>query len=153
MKKLFTVTSVLMVLGSNGFALQAQRGESPKAATTTGSAATVGQGTTVHLEGCVFPKRALAEKRPVTVSEGKTEDYILSETRIVAVAEGTVVAPNTVFALQLTDAERLRQLAAHWVGVTGRIDSKADMPVLQVVSIRETTGGFCPAVPTPAPSK
>jgi hypothetical protein len=151
MRKVLTVTSVLAVMLAAGRDLQGQRGETPKPPTATAATTTAGaaQGTTVHLEGCVFPKRALTEKQPVTVPEGKVEDYVLSETTVVAVAEGTTVAPGTVLALQQADAALLRQLTGHWVGVTGRTESKPDMAVLQVVSIRETTGGFCPTVPTP----
>ena len=146
MKQILLVAGALAVMSGSGTILQAQRGETPKPSTAT---ATV-QGT-AHLEGCVFPKRALTEKQPVTVPEGKVEDYVLSDTKVVALAEGTVVAPGTIFALQQADAARLRQFIGQWVGVTGRIESKPDMPVLQVISIRDTTGSFCPAVPTPKP--
>ena len=103
--------------------------------------------TAVHLEGCVFPKQALSSPKPVVIPFGTTQDYVLTDTKVIAVASGVDVADGQTFKLDQVPQDRLRGLAGRRVGVTGRTGGSGELPPLEVTSIREITG-TCPVVPT-----
>jgi hypothetical protein len=104
----------------------------------------------VHLEGCVFPKRALTSKQKVTPAADSAEDFVLSDIHVIALAPGTEVAEKSVFKLDQVEQPQLHHLNGLRAGVTGRIEAGADLRTLHVTSIRETVGS-CPVVPTPQP--
>jgi hypothetical protein len=149
----FAVT--IAVLIAFGARLEAQQRETanPSAPATTTSTLATSSATgpvTVHLEGCVFPKRALTTKEKVTLAADSVEDFVLSDVHVVSVAPGTAVIDKSVFKLDQVDQALLHQLNGLRVGVTGRVDSGQDLRTLRVRSIRETTGD-CPTAPTPQP--
>lgn len=102
----------------------------------------------LHIEGCVFPKRALTSAQPVTVYAGSSEEYVVTDTKVISASPG--VNGDRNFIVQDVPQERLRQLIGQRVGVTGRVQEKSDVPQLQVISMIETVGS-CPRIPTPRP--
>jgi hypothetical protein len=90
----------------------------------------------------------MSSSKPVVVPYGSVEDYVLTDIKPVAIANGVGDPTGRVFSLQQVDQDRLRQLNGKRVGVTGRIEDKPDLPKLDAVSIVEITGS-CPATPTP----
>lgn len=145
LKKTSTIVSTCVLSFGIPLAAAAQpsRTAKPQDKTATHSAAPA---TTVHLEGCVFPMRAMAATRRV-VPLLTPEDYVLTNTKVIAAAAGVEVPPDRIFKLEEVAQERLRELNGERVGVTGRIEEKPDMPQLQVTSIRMITGE-CPVVPS-----
>ena len=103
----------------------------------------------LNIEGCVFPKRALASKEPVAALPTGTEDYVLTDTTVISSSPGLEKVGGRVFKLDGVGADRLRDLTGKRAGVNGRADLKPDPPALQVISILETVG-LCPPVPTTA---
>ena len=101
----------------------------------------------VHLEGCVFPKRALSSPKPVVIPFGTVQDYVLSDIKVIAVASGVNVADGQIFKIDQVPQDRLRELAGRRVGVTGRTGGSGELSPLEVTSIREIMG-TCPVVPT-----
>ena len=150
------IVGTVVVLSALNVVVEAQQREiaKPQApATTTATPKSSGetsQSTNANLEGCVFPKRALTEKRQVTLAADSVEDFVLTNTHVIAVPAGTQVAENSVFKLDQVEQPRLRQLIGLGVRVNGKIEKGPDLRVLRVTSIIETVGS-CPAVPTPQP--
>ena len=103
----------------------------------------------VHVQGCVFPKRALTSPTPVIVPAGAVEDYVLTDLSVISASEGLTVPKDTVFQLDQVDQNQLRQYIGKSVGVVGRVDDKPGASQLHVISIRETMGTACPVVPAP----
>jgi hypothetical protein len=102
----------------------------------------------VHLEGCVFPKRALSSPTPVMVAPNSTEDFVVTDTKVISVSPGLGDLDGHVFTLNDVDRDRLRELNGKRVGVSARLADAPDMAGLDVISIHESVGG-CPPVPTP----
>ncbi|HKT79434.1 MAG TPA: hypothetical protein VJP86_04400 [Vicinamibacterales bacterium] len=116
--------------------------------TQTSSAAAATDNNKLNIEGCVFPKRALNAKEPVAASSSGTEDYILSDTKIVSASPGLENLDGRVFKLDDVAQDRLRDFTGKRVGVNGRVDTKPEPAVLRALSVWETVGS-CPKVPTP----
>lgn len=108
---------------------------------------TVRSTTAVHLEGCVFAKQALSSPKPVAIPFGTTQDYVLTDVKVIAVASGVAVADGQIFKIAQVPQDRLRELAGQRVGVTGRTGGSGELSPLEVTSIREIAG-TCPVVPT-----
>jgi hypothetical protein len=102
------------------------------------------QATMVHVEGCVFPQRALTASKAVLMPAGSTDAYFLTNINVIA-APGDGIDDKSVFKLDRVAQERLRALIGKRVGVTGRIERSAD-PLFRVTSIREIVG-ICPVTP------
>ena len=105
----------------------------------------------VHLEGCVFPKRALQTTAPIIVPQGSNEDYILSDPKVISASPGVTVPDGKIFKLDRVASETLRALIGQRVGVTARVDEKPGLSELQVIGIREISGG-CPVAPRALPA-
>jgi hypothetical protein len=134
-----------------GVRVDAQRGAPPGGQEGTAAAATAANDKKVNLEGCVFPKRALSSKEPVTVpagSPGNAEDYVVTDTRVISASTGLPALESRVFTVKGVDPEKLRDLIGKRAQVSARVDDKPSMPELQVISLVETVGS-CPAVPSP----
>jgi hypothetical protein len=98
-------------------------------------------GPSLHLEGCVFPERALSATGSIVVPAGRAEDYVLTETKVLAGSDGAT--EGGIFRLEQVPQDRLRALIGKRVGVTGRIEDESTPPVFRVTSIREIVG-TCP---------
>ena len=139
------ISCAAAVLLSVGLGAKAQQNpaEEPQKTTQVSTA-----GTIVHLEGCVFPKRAMSTMKPVIAPVG-SEDYVLTHTKVVAGTGGAATeSDGSAFKLEQVSQERLRALIGKRVGVTGRIGDEPELPEFQVISIREISGS-CPSTPVP----
>lgn len=119
------------------------------AALLTTAASIQAQSTTtmVHFEGCVFPEAALTSATPVVVPSGSTQPYLLTNVKVVSGSVTDEQASKTIYTLVKADREELRVLYGKRVGVTGRLEGGGARPNLEVVGIREISGG-CPTLPT-----
>jgi hypothetical protein len=93
----------------------------------------------------------MSATHPVVVPAGVAEDYFLTNTRVIAASADAGDYGDRTFQVGQVAQERLRALTGKRVGVTGHVSGKPDLLQLQVVSIREISGG-CPALPTPPQS-
>jgi hypothetical protein len=131
-----------------GFRAEAQRGAPPAGQEGTAPATAVSE-KKVNLEGCVFPKRALSSTERVTVPDGSVEDYVVTNTHVIAVSPGLPELEGRVFKVNGVEQAELRELIGKRAGVSAHVDDKPSMPELAVISMRETVGP-CPVVPTPS---
>jgi len=130
-----------------GFSADAQRGAAPAGQESTAPANTVNE-KKVNLEGCVFPKRALTSKEPVTAPAGSVEEYVVTDTHVIAFSPGLPALEGRVFKVNGGEQAELRALIGKRVLVSARVDDKPSMPELQLISMVENVGS-CPVVPTP----
>lgn len=98
----------------------------------------------VHLEGCVFTESSLTGTVPDTISAGSVLAYVLTQVKVISGAVPADVAAKTTYSLKDVDQDRMRSLYRKRVGVTGRTGTGSDRPDLDVVSIREISGGCSP---------
>jgi hypothetical protein len=110
---------------------------------TTPAAPAATSGTMVHLEACLYPKRAISASVPLIVPVGAVEDFVVTDIELISGSSG---ATDAVFKVEQVAANRLRGLSGKRVGVTGRIEVQSGLPLLKVTSIREIVGS-CPALP------
>ena len=130
-----------------GFRADAQRGAQPAGQEGAASSTPVNE-KKVSLEGCVFPKRALSSKEPVTVPAGSVEEYVVTNANVIAVTPGLAALEGRVLKVNGVEQAELRALVGKRALVSARVDDKPSMPDLQVISIVESVGS-CPVVPTP----
>lgn len=142
LKRLLVTTAVAVFLGF-GLAAEAQQSAIPESQATEPRETTAGS--KIHLEGCLYPERALSAAKPVIVPAGSVEPYVLTDTKHISGEPRSDEA--RVFALHEVAPDRLRALNGKRVGVTGRVAEQTGMPALHVISLREIVGA-CPAVPT-----
>ena len=102
--------------------------------------------TSVHVEGCVFTQQELTATSPAVIPVGSTQTYILTDLRVIAGALSADDAAKTNYTLTKGDQEQLRSFHGKRVGVVGRTGPGTPRPTLEVVSIRDISGG-CPALP------
>ena len=102
--------------------------------------------TSVHVEGCVFTQEELTAKMPAVVPVGSTQTYILTDLTVIAGALSADDAAKTIYTLTKGDQEELRSFHGKRVGVVGRTGPGTPRPTLEVVSIRDISGG-CPTLP------
>jgi len=145
LNRLLIATATIVASISVGFAgtpqgTARQEGQSAQASQASSS------DRKLHVEACLFPKRALSSTQPVTVLPGSNEDYVVTDTKVISASPG--VNGDRQFLLKDVTQDELRQLAGKRVGVSARVEEKPDLPELRVISIRETSGS-CPLVPTP----
>jgi len=134
-----------------GVRVDAQRGAPPGGQESTAAPPNAANDKKVNLDGCVFPKRALSSKEPVTVpagSAGTVDDYVVTETHVISASTGLPALEGRVFTVKGVEPEKLRDLIGKRAQVSARVDDKPSMPELQVISVIETVGS-CPAVPSP----
>ncbi len=142
---LAVATAAVVSLGVGLLADGPQNQSSGSAAPAT--AASSSSKTNLYLEGCVFPKMALSGTMPSIVPVGTVEDYVLSDTKVLSAADGVDTSGVTLLQLAQVSQPRLRALIGKRVGVTGHVEAKPDLPVMDVTSIRPISGE-CPARPT-----
>lgn len=104
-------------------------------------------GAMVHFAGCLFTEPELTATMPVVVAEGSTHDWVLTHVKEIAGSVPEAEAAKTIYTLTKADQAQLRALHGKSVGVTGRIGAGPKRPHLEVVSIREISGG-CPVLPS-----
>ena len=100
----------------------------------------------VHLEGCLFTEAGLTATAPVIIPAGSTQTYILTNAKVIAGSVSEDEVAKTTYALSYADQEELRSFHGKRVGVVGRAAASPERPKLDVVSIREISGG-CPTLP------
>lgn len=102
--------------------------------------------TTVHLEGCLFTEAGLSAAAPVIIPAGSTQTYILTNGKVIAGSVSEDEVARTTYQLSYGNQAELRSFHGRRVGVVGRVASSPKGKRLEVVSIREISGG-CPAIP------
>jgi hypothetical protein len=110
------------------------------------SAASAQRNTMLHLEGCLFTETALTSTTPIVVPAGSTQSYVLTQTKKISGAVSDEEVAKTTYGLDKADQEQLRLLYGKRVGVTGHVRPDPKRPKIDVVSIREISGG-CPVLP------
>jgi hypothetical protein len=111
------------------------------------AAASAQANTMIHLEGCVFTETALTATTPVVIPAGTTQAYVLTHTKKISGSQPDDEVAKTIYALDKIDQDQLRALYGKRVGVTGRVKTAPKRPQIEVVSIREISGG-CPVLPS-----
>jgi hypothetical protein len=101
----------------------------------------------VHFEGCVFTEAALTSTTPIVIPVGSTQSYVLTNIKSIAGSVPADEAAKNTYALTKIDQEEGRSLYGKRVGVVGKVSPAAKRPNLEVVSIREISGG-CPTMPS-----
>jgi hypothetical protein len=101
----------------------------------------------VHFEGCVFTETALTSTTAVVIPVGSTQSYILTNIKVIAGTVSADEAAKNIYAMTKVDQEELRSLYGKRVGVVGKVSPSPKRPNLEVVSIREISGG-CPTLPS-----
>jgi hypothetical protein len=139
LKKTLIVSAAVLCLGASLASQTPSNAAQESRATTTASTS----GPNLHLEGCVFPERALTSATPVPVPAGSVDRYVLTNTKIIAGSDAT---EGSMFKLDEVAQDRLRDLSGKRVGVTGRSEGASDGAALRVTSIREIVG-TCPPTP------
>ena len=132
--------AVAVLLGGAPW-LQAQ---APAQESSSSSAAT--PNTSVHLEGCLFTEAGLSATAPVIIPAGSTQTYILTNGKVIAGSVSDDEVAETNYHLSSANQEELRSFHGRRVGVVGRVAGTPKGKSLEVVSIREISGG-CPAMP------
>ncbi|MFN7917896.1 MAG: hypothetical protein U0Q55_21290 [Vicinamibacterales bacterium] len=102
--------------------------------------------TMVHFEGCLFTETALTSPTPVVVPMGSAQTWVLTHVKPISGDVKEDDASKTTYGVAQAEQEQLRLLNGKRVGVTGRITQGDARPMLNVVSLREITGG-CPVLP------
>jgi hypothetical protein len=100
----------------------------------------------VHFEGCLFTESALTAKMPIVVPVGTTEGWVLTHVKALAGEIKDDEASRTTYTLGKMPPELGRQFYGKRVGVTGRVSGGTPRPTLNIVDVREISGG-CPVLP------
>ena len=140
----FTAATVLAA-SSHLHAGALPRSTNPPAPQASGQAAT--QPTMVHFEGCLFTEPALTATTPIVVPAGTTQKWVLTNVKVIAGAINDDEAAKTTYGLNKVDGEQARSFYGKRVGVTGRVSPATPRPTLEVVDLREISGG-CPMLPS-----
>jgi hypothetical protein len=114
------------------------------------TAAQPSSGNMVHFEGCVFTETALTSTTPVVVPAGNTQSYVLTNIKVIAGSVSADEGAKNTYAMTKADQDQLRSLYGKRVGVVGKVSPSPKRPNLEVVSIREISGG-CPTLPSVTP--
>lgn len=101
----------------------------------------------VHFEGCLFTEPALTAKTPIVVPAGVPQKWVLTSVKVIAGDIKDEEATQTTYALTKVNDERARPFYGKRVGVTGRVSAGSPRPNLDVVDLREISGG-CPVLPS-----
>jgi hypothetical protein len=101
----------------------------------------------IHLEGCVFTETALTATMPIVIPANGSQSYILTHTKLIAGSMSAEEVAKTTYALDKVDQEQLRSVYGKRVGVTGRVRTAPTRPKIEIVSVREISGG-CPVLPS-----
>lgn len=140
MTRTLVASAVAVVLGS-GLAVQARASAQQPAPSTPPA------GTMVHFEGCLFTETALTANPPILTAPIGNQTYVLTAAKLIAGAIPEDEVAKTVYALDKVEQGDLRALYGKRVGVTGRVTQTPTRPRIDVVDLREISGG-CPAIPS-----
>jgi hypothetical protein len=141
MLKKFIILSAVAVL------LAAAPGLHAGAASQQPGAASQPSSNMVHFEGCVFTEAALTSTTPIVIPVGTTQSYVLTNIKAIAGSVSADEAAKNTYALTKADQEQMRSLYGKRVGVVGKVTPAPKRPNLEIVSIREISGG-CPTMPS-----
>ena len=100
--------------------------------------------TMVHFEGCLYTEQAVASKQAVMPTG--TQTYVLINAKLIAGAVSEEEVAKTSYTVDKAEPELLRSLFGKRVGVTGRISKTDSRTRIEVVDLREISGG-CPTIP------
>lgn len=141
-RSLISGAAALLLAAASSTFTQAQESGLPRS-----SRADTQPSTMVHVEGCVFTESALTATMPVVVAMGSEQTWVLTHVKPISGDLKDDEASKTIYGVAQAEQEQLRLLNGKRVGVTGRITSGTARPMLNVVSIREISGG-CPVLPS-----
>lgn len=102
----------------------------------------------VHFEGCVFTEAALTATKPIVVTAGTHQAFVLTNVKVIAGSVPDAEASRHVYALDGTEQEALLRMNGKRVGVVGRVVNATPRPKLEIISVRDISGG-CPTLPGP----
>lgn len=139
MLKRFVLSCLTVPLLMAGIAAQAPTTPPP----TTPSAT---DRPSVHVEGCLFTEQELTAPAPLVVTSETAYAWILTNVKPIAGPLTEDDAAKTIYAIGKLDQAQLRSFHSKRVGVVGRVGPGSPRPTLDVVSIREISGG-CPTLP------
>jgi hypothetical protein len=128
--------------------------------------------TNITLVGCLYREQAVPGRTPnVAEKAGVLEDYILAGASMPAdAAKNTTLATGNMYKVENIPDEKLKTLVGKRVEVMGKIDPEGggalgrptsgptpdknpaspdtiNLPEFEATSIKEATGGTCPATP------
>ncbi len=116
------------------------------AAQATKPAASATASASVHFEGCLFTEPALTATMPVMVPAGVPQTWVLTGVKVIAGQLKDADVAKQVYVLNKVDQTQAQAFNGKRVGVVGRVGAGATHPTLEVISIREISGG-CPVLP------
>jgi hypothetical protein len=140
LKKSLAPFAVVVLLGTGSWVQARAFNQESSASTAQSSTANI------HVEGCLFTEAGLASGTPVIIPAGSTQSYVLTNTKLIAGSISEEEAAKTIYVLSQGNQDELRSFHTKRVGVVGRAGSGSDRPRLDIVSIREISGG-CPTLP------
>lgn len=141
----FTAAAVLAASSHLNAGPLLTSGPNPPAPQAAAQPAT--QPTMVHFEGCLFTESSLTATMPIVVPAGTTQKWVLTHVKVISGAIGDDEASRTTYALNKMEPELGRSFYGKRVGVTGRVSPATPRPTLEVVDLREISGG-CPVLPS-----
>ncbi len=103
--------------------------------------------TTVHFEGCLFTEPSLTATTPIVVPAGVPQTWVLTGVKVIAGAMSDADVAKRTFTLAKVDDPLVHTFYGKRVGVVGRVGAPTEHPTLEVISIREISGG-CPVLPS-----
>lgn len=146
LKRSFIPYAVVAMLGAGAWLPAGLSGQESGAPRQSQATAPVSSNPMVHLEGCVFVPEALDSPTPVSIVTGRSYTYLLTHGKVISGPLTDEVVGRTTYLLDKVAQDELRGYYGKRVGVTGRVGSEPVRPKLEVVSIREVSGG-CPVLP------
>lgn len=102
--------------------------------------------TTVHFEGCLFTEPALTATMPIVVPAGVPQTWVLTGVKVIAGPMKDADVEKQTFVLTKVEQDQVHAFSGKRVGVVGRVESGPTHPTLEVISIRDISGG-CPVLP------
>jgi hypothetical protein len=100
----------------------------------------------VHFEGCLYTEKAVSSKQPATVPPVGTDTYVIINAKLISGAVSEEEVAKTAYTLEKADQEQMRSLNGKRVGVTGHVSKTDSGARIEVVDLREISGG-CSTVP------
>ncbi|MFN7982538.1 MAG: hypothetical protein U0Q11_11825 [Vicinamibacterales bacterium] len=108
--------------------------------------ATASTSTSVHFEGCLFTEPALTATMPLVVPAGVPQTWVLTSVKVIAGQLKDADVAKQVYLLNKVDQTQAQAFYGKRVGVVGHVGAGATHPTLEVISMREISGG-CPVLP------
>lgn len=101
---------------------------------------------TVHFEGCLFTEPALTATMPIVVPSGVPQTWVLTGAKVIAGPMKDADVEKQIYVLTTVEQDQARAFYGKRVGIVGRVGKGATHPTLDVISIRDISGG-CPVLP------